>query len=77
MEIFPVYGNFELNSNSTIFITFLDISQLHESTLKISFKTQQHLSKKWFTGKTGLNIYTIHVIPEENNQQLIIKNIKK
>ena len=55
MEIFPVYENFYLNSNSTIFIVFLDISQLRESTLKISFKTQQSLLKKWFIGYTGLN----------------------
>ena len=57
MEIFRVYENFNLNSNSTIFVAFLDISQLHESTLKISFKTQQYLLKKWFIGYTHLNKY--------------------
>ena len=43
MEIFPVYENFNLHSNSTILIAFFDISQLHESKLKIPFKTQQYL----------------------------------
>ena len=54
MEIFPVYENFNLNSDSTIFIAFFNISQLYESTLKITFKTQQYLLEKWFICYTCL-----------------------